>query len=563
MEPFPGDIFNLADIVLRVAREDPERASRSSTRTAGRATVRAAKRHSYAELSADAESVCRGAARDGRAELTRIVFMSPQLRDRRHRRGSHAGGRLLHLDRSLGRLSQHRGAAQPHAHPEAFVGNALAHLGRITFGWGPRDLRKARSHGKPTIAGAESSPDFHPARARGRCEGNPCRTGAATLGRMIPAPFSTPPAAPGKRNRRCTCIATSVRCSATRTTAGAGIRTTRSGGYGRLSRVPVHPHQCRRNDGGAAHRFCLAARPSGLGCADPSHQRLQGGVVFRRAGLIENLAREALARNLTMPLVESRHRGRGADRQRPVERMMSVGHGLRRRGGGEPWSHRGHAVDRAGTVASTLAVLWNLTEQEPGVSGCALPGRRTEDRRHRGRSHRIHRGNLATATGQVGEILVRGKHVSPEYYLDPESTRKNKVPDPQGTGTASGMLAISMCRTGSGFAAGCLAGEGWGGNVFPLPVEPLFDAHPKVRRSGLVECGPAGEQPSCASRSSRTLITTTSPDCAGTAHAGRRLLHGEQHPCHSVSSAGCRWIRHNSKIERPQLAKWAARQLLT
>ena len=25
MEPFPGDIFNLADIVLRVAREDPER----------------------------------------------------------------------------------------------------------------------------------------------------------------------------------------------------------------------------------------------------------------------------------------------------------------------------------------------------------------------------------------------------------------------------------------------------------------------------------------------------------------------------------------------------------
>ncbi len=23
-------------------------------------------------------------------------------------------------------------------------------------------------------------------------------------------------------------------------------------------------------------------------------------------------------------------------------------------------------------------------------------------------------------TGQVGEILVRGKHVSPEYYLDPE-----------------------------------------------------------------------------------------------------------------------------------------------
>ena len=61
-------------------------------------------------------------------------------------------------------------------------------------------------------------------------------------------------------------------------------------------------------------------------------------------------------------------------------------------------------------------------------------------------------------TGQVGEILVRGKHVSPEYYLDPESTRKNKVPDPQGTGTASGMSAISTRRTGSGSAAGCHSG---------------------------------------------------------------------------------------------------------
>ena len=74
---------------------------------------------------------------------------------------------------------------------------------------------KARSHGKPTVAGAESSPDFHlPRRALDQvaAKASPAEPEPpATLGRMIPAPFSTPPAAPGRRNRRCTCIATSVR----------------------------------------------------------------------------------------------------------------------------------------------------------------------------------------------------------------------------------------------------------------------------------------------------------------------------------------------------------------
>ncbi|MBU0616245.1 MAG: AMP-binding protein, partial [Planctomycetes bacterium] len=99
---------------------------------------------------------------------------------------------------------------------------------------------------------------------------------------------------------------------------------------------------------------------------------------------------------------------------------------------------------------------------------------------------------------KVGEILVRGKHVSPEYYLDEESTRKNKVPDERGgawhrfgdSGYIDGKGRLWVC----GRVSQRVKAEG--GPVFPLMCEPLFDAHPKVRRSGLVGvAGQAGELP--------------------------------------------------------------------
>ena len=56
MNPFPDDIFNLADIVLRVARADLNVAVIDLDGWEGYGTRRY-KRHSYAELSADVESV--------------------------------------------------------------------------------------------------------------------------------------------------------------------------------------------------------------------------------------------------------------------------------------------------------------------------------------------------------------------------------------------------------------------------------------------------------------------------------------------------------------------------
>ena len=102
-----------------------------------------------------------------------------------------------------------------------------------------------------------------------------------------------------------------------------------------------------------------------------------------------------------------------------------------------------------------------------------------------------------------------------------------------------------------------------GGNVFPLQVEPLFDAHPKVRRSGLVGVpGTAGELPvlcvevepgvgknDLAGLRQELLARAAESSTADTIHA---ILFKDTLPVDP---------RHNSKIERPRLAKWAARQL--
>ncbi len=103
-----------------------------------------------------------------------------------------------------------------------------------------------------------------------------------------------------------------------------------------------------------------------------------------------------------------------------------------------------------------------------------------------------------------------------------------------------------------------------GGTVFPLQVEPLFDAHPpKVRRSGLVGVpAPVGELP--------VLCVEVEPDVGNNELAGlrRELLERAAdsqmaNKIHAILFKRRLPVdpRHNSKIERPQLAKWAALQL--
>jgi acyl-CoA synthetase (AMP-forming)/AMP-acid ligase II len=165
----------------------------------------------------------------------------------------------------------------------------------------------------------------------------------------------------------------------------------------------------------------------------------------------------------------------------------------------------------------------------------------------------------ALPTNEIGEILVRGPHVSREYAGDPDATAANKIADGDriwhrlgdaGYLDDSGRLWVCG-RVGHRVPSPT-------GSLFPLMCEPIFDAHPHVRRSGLV--GVRGVPVICVE-----LVDGHRGDLAtlrgellalAAAHATTAAIrHVLFHPRLPVDP------RHNSKIERPTLARWAARRL--
>ena len=570
MELFPDDVFNLADIVLRVAREDPERIAVIDLDGWEGHGKRRYKRHTYAELSADVEAVAVGLREMGIAELTRIVCMSPPSYETAVMgiALTRVGAFTIWIDPSVG----YRNVAErlSRVKPEAFLGNALAHLGRITFGWGPRDLRKLILTETPLVPGGRfvtGFPPFPGARSIRSLRKHvaaeppqPAQVGPDDPCAVLYTTGSTGPAKPSLYLNRNFCQ--------------LFRNAHHSWGFDRDTEVPV--------DMAVFPAFLfIPISAGGTMVVPPIDFARQGPAQVDSAALIqvindckvrsffaapiliENLAREALARNLTMPSLK-RVIGAGAPISGPVEKMLDAVMAP----DGELAANYGATEAMPSTELSSrehLAGLWDMTEQGAGVCvGYPLPGVELKIIDIADGSVDSIEETSQPPTGQVGEILVRGKHVSPEYYLDPESTRKNKVPDPQGNWHRFGDVGY-LDAQGRLWVCGRVSQrvKAAGGNVFPLQIEPLFDAHPKVRRSGLVGVpGPAGELP--------VLCVEVEPDVGKNELAG---LHQELLAL-AVNSKTAKEIhailfkdklpvdpRHNSKIERPRLAKWAARQL--
>ena len=201
-------------------------------------------------------------------------------------------------------------------------------------------------------------------------------------------------------------------------------------------------------------------------------------------------------------------------------------------------------------VASTFDGL-GTDRTGAGCSGGLRPsGRRAEDHRHRRRSHRFQLRRRASATHRAGRRNpgTRQARKPPSTTSTPRATRKNKVPDPQHQ-RRSGYPGRADDATGGRVSQRVRV---QGGKRLCYKSS-CFDAHPMVRRSGLVEC-PTGR------RAARPVLEVEPDDVdgspglpTGAAHAGRRFF-PEQH-LHAIrSSAGCRWIRgNNSKIDRTSL----------
>ena len=569
MDPFPDDIFNLADIVLRVAREDPQRIAVIDLDGWEGHGTRRYKRHTYAELSADVESVAVGLREMGIAELTRVVCMSPPSYETcvMGVALTRVGALSIWIDPSVG----YRNVAERlrRVQPEAFLGNALAHLGRITFGWGPRDLRKLVVTESPLLPGGRIISGFPPF---------PGAHSIRSLRKHIPAEPKPPEVGPDDP------------CAVLYTTGSTGPAKPSLYLHRNFCQLFRNAHHSWGWDKGNEAPVDMAVFPAflfipisagGTMVVPPIDFARQGPAQVDSAALIqvindckvasffaapiliENLAREALARNLTMPSLK-RVIGAGAPISGPVEKMLSAVMAP----DGELAANYGATEAMPSTELGSrehLDGLWDLTEQGAGVCvGYALPGVELK-------IIDIVDGPIDSIeetselpTGRIGEILVRGKHVSPEYYLNPESTRKNKVPDPLGNwhrfgdvGYLDTQARLWVCGRVSQRV------KALGGNVFPLQVEPLFDAHPKVRRSGLVgvpatvgelpvlcvEVEPGVGKNDLAGLRQELLARAAESSTADTIHA---ILFKDTLPVDP---------RHNSKIERPRLAKWAARQL--
>jgi acyl-CoA synthetase (AMP-forming)/AMP-acid ligase II len=166
----------------------------------------------------------------------------------------------------------------------------------------------------------------------------------------------------------------------------------------------------------------------------------------------------------------------------------------------------------------------------------------------------------ALPNGAVGEIIVRGPVVTRKYDGLPEATAASKIAD---SDPASGIWhRMGDCGTlddsGRLWFLGRKAErvETPGGTLFTEPCEQVFRAHPRARRCALigVVAGPA--------LVAETTVTGNS-DAINLAAELRTLALGQAH----TSAIGTFYfrahlpvdVRHNAKIHRLALAKWAAR----
>jgi acyl-CoA synthetase (AMP-forming)/AMP-acid ligase II len=170
----------------------------------------------------------------------------------------------------------------------------------------------------------------------------------------------------------------------------------------------------------------------------------------------------------------------------------------------------------------------------------------------------------ALPLGRIGELIVRGPQVSPGYLLAPRRSSWHRMGD---VGYFDDVGRFWYCGRKSHRVS-------WDGiNYFSIPCEEIFNAHPRIKRSALVGLGHLGA-------AKPVLIVELLDDDPGrySTRADADLLEGlrELKSAHSARDATpCLFgvdhvfvhprfpvdVRHNSKINREELALWADNEL--
>ena len=164
-------------------------------------------------------------------------------------------------------------------------------------------------------------------------------------------------------------------------------------------------------------------------------------------------------------------------------------------------------------------------------------------------------------TGEIGEIIVRGPVVTREYDGNPAATAAAKIPDGESIWHRMGDCGY-LDPQGRLWFCGRKAErvETTAGTLHTEPCEQVFRSHPSVARCALVGLGARpGQEPAI-------VIEATLPDrAAGQALARELRALALRHP-HTATIRRFFFhprfpvdVRHNAKIHRLTLARWATR----
>ncbi len=557
----PEGIVAIADRVLEIARTDPDRVAMIHAHHRPLIGPRYAS-YTYGELSRRAESLAVGLRGIGVSEGSLCSFMVPPCFD------------SLVLGVALWRVGAVTVGIEPHSHglrrvarclekvgPEFFFGTPRAHAGRVAFGWGAKTIHTN------VVVGAVAPPGMH------------------TLESLIGQPVDDPQPAAVKPSDPTVIAFTTGSTGEPKPTVlrqrnFAALISMVSASWGLVDGgevvdMPTFPMFwiIGLSAGGTVVVPPMDFTMHGPGDADPA--RLLRTIsdcavtsMFASPALLGNLADYAIATGQKIPSLRRIVAG-GAEIQGPLfAKVKSVLDP-------EAEMYSDYGATEALPVseiagATVINQTWPRTEQGAGVCvGTPLDGVEVK-------IIAIDEGNIASlddakilASGEIGEIIARSPHISEDYYRSPAATAENKIPDGNwhrigDTGYLDDDGILWICGRRSHLV------QTDEGPLYPLCVEPVFNAHPQVRRSALVgvKYGETTVPTVCIERDTAVSgLPGAGPDEASGTVTGVAELEAEllALAARFDSTRGVRRIvfvdrlpvdqRHNAKIDRPLLAR--------
>lgn len=169
--------------------------------------------------------------------------------------------------------------------------------------------------------------------------------------------------------------------------------------------------------------------------------------------------------------------------------------------------------------------------------------------------------SLEVPKGTIGEVVVQGPWVTRRYFNLENATRLAKIHGGENFWHRMGDVGylddenrLWFCGRKSHRVQTAEA------TLFTIPCEAIFNTHEQVKRSALVGVGPTGNQTPVivieAEGTTDQKSLTEELLTLGASHAITRSIQKVLfHPSFPVD------IRHNAKIGREQLARWASEQI--